>query len=92
LQPSAFRPLERLRAHLIHCRYLYLDHILSFDVYTSFGKKNTYMDLRSDSDRARALELVRESDVFVQGFRSGSFARRGFGSDDLRTDTWPRSR
>jgi crotonobetainyl-CoA:carnitine CoA-transferase CaiB-like acyl-CoA transferase len=50
------------------------------------------MDLRSDSDRARALELVRESDVFVQGFRSGSFARRGFGSDDLRTDTWPRSR
>lgn len=27
------------------------------------------MDLRSASDRARALELVRECDIFVQGFR-----------------------
>ncbi|HEX3416404.1 MAG TPA: CoA transferase, partial [Stellaceae bacterium] len=41
------------------------------------------MDLRSETDRARVLELVRECDVFVQGFRWGSFARRGFGPDEL---------
>jgi CoA-transferase family III len=58
-------------------------HILAFDVDTSFGKKNTYMDLRSDVDRSRVLELVRERDVFVQGFRWGSFARRGFGPEEL---------
>jgi CoA-transferase family III len=53
------------------------------DVDTSFGKKNTYMDLRSEVDRSRILELVRECDVFVQGFRWGSFASRGFGPDEL---------
>ena len=41
------------------------------------------MDLRSDVDRSRVLELVRECDVFVQGFRWGSFARRGFGPEEL---------
>ena len=29
------------------------------------------------------LELVRECDVFVQGFRWGSFIRRGFGPEEL---------
>jgi crotonobetainyl-CoA:carnitine CoA-transferase CaiB-like acyl-CoA transferase len=82
--PTIGKLLAEHGADVIHCRYPYPDHILGFDVDTSFSRKNTYMDLCSDSDRARALELVRESDVFVQGFRSGSFTRRGFGSDDLR--------
>ena len=42
------------------------------------------MDLRSDVDRTRTLELVRECDVFVAGYRWGSFARRGFGPEELR--------
>ena len=41
------------------------------------------MDLRSETDRARVLELVRDCDVFVQGFRWGSFTRRGFGPEEL---------
>src|SRR5262249_4783734 len=71
-------------ADVIHCRYPYLDHIIGFDIETAFGKKNTYLDLRDSADREIALRLVRECDVFVQGFREGSFARHGFGPDDLR--------
>ena len=82
--PTISKLLAEHGADVIHCRYPYLDHILGFDVDTSFGKKNTYMDLRSETDRARVLELVRECDVFVQGFRWGSFTRRGFGPDELR--------
>ncbi|MDP1908648.1 MAG: CoA transferase, partial [Hyphomicrobium sp.] len=82
--PTISKLLAEHGADVIHCRYPYQDHILGFDIDTSFGKKNTYMDLRSGDDRARALELVRECDVFVQGFRSGSFARRGFGPEELR--------
>jgi CoA-transferase family III len=81
--PAIAKLLAEHGADVIHCRYPYLDHILGFDVDTSFGKKNTYMDLRSETDRARVLELVRECDVFVQGFRWGSFTRRGFGPDEL---------
>jgi hypothetical protein len=81
--PTIGKLLAEHGADVIHCRYPYLDHILGFDVDTSFGKKNTYMDLRSEVDRSRVLELVRECDVFVQGFRWGSFARRGFGPEEL---------
>jgi CoA-transferase family III len=82
--PTIGKLLAEHGADVIHCRYPYLDHVLGFDIDTSFGKKNTYLDLRSDGDRARALELVRGCDVFVQGFRWGSLARRGFGPEDLR--------
>jgi hypothetical protein len=81
--PAIGKLLAEHGADVIHCRYPYLDHILGFDVDTSFGKKNTYMDLRSEVDRSRVLELVRDCDVFVQGFRWGSLARRGFGPEEL---------
>ncbi len=82
--PTIGKLLAEHGADVIHCRYPYLDHILGFDIDTSFGKKNTYLDLRDERDRRRALELVRDCDVFVQGFRWGSLAKRGFGPEDLR--------
>jgi crotonobetainyl-CoA:carnitine CoA-transferase CaiB-like acyl-CoA transferase len=82
--PTVGKLLAEHGADVIHCRYPYLDHILGFDIETAFGKKNTYIDLRNDADRAVALRLARECDVFVQGFRWGSFASRGFGPEDLR--------
>ena len=82
--PTVGKLLAEHGADVIHCRYPYQDHILGFDIDTSFGKKNTYLDLRTESDRARALKLVSECDVFVQGFRWGSFGRHGFGPEELR--------
>ena len=81
--PTIGKLLAEHGADVIHCRNPYLDHILGFDIDTSFGKKNAYVDLRADADRARALELIRDCDVFVQGFRWGSLAKRGLGSEDL---------
>jgi crotonobetainyl-CoA:carnitine CoA-transferase CaiB-like acyl-CoA transferase len=83
--PTVSKLLAEHGADVIHCRYPYLDHILGFDVETAFGKKNTYLDLENESDRALALRLVTECDVFVQGFRWGSFARRGFGPEELQS-------
>ena len=82
--PIISKLLAEHGADVIHCRYPYLDHILGFDIETAFGKKNTYLDLGNADDRELALRLVSECDVFVQGFRWGSFTRRGFGPDDLR--------
>lgn len=81
--PTIGKLLAEHGADVIHCRNPYLDHILGFDIDTSFGKKNAYVDLRADADRARALELIRDCDVFVQGFRWGSLAKRGLGPQDL---------
>jgi crotonobetainyl-CoA:carnitine CoA-transferase CaiB-like acyl-CoA transferase len=82
--PTIAKLLAEHGADVIHCRYPYRDHILGFDIETGFGKKNTYLDLGNAADRELALRLVSECDVFVQGFRWGSFARQGFGPDDLR--------
>jgi len=81
--PTIGKLLAEHGADVIHCRHPYLDHILGFDVDTSFGKKTTYMDLSSEVDRSRVVELVRECDVFVQGFRWGSVVLRGFGPEEL---------
>ena len=56
---------------------------IGFDIDTSFGKKTAYIDLLADADRTRALDFVRDCDVFVQGFRWGSLAKRGFGPQEL---------
>jgi crotonobetainyl-CoA:carnitine CoA-transferase CaiB-like acyl-CoA transferase len=44
-----------------------------------------FLDCSSDhaAIARRVAQLVRECDVFVQGFRWGSFARRGFGPEEL---------
>lgn len=43
------------------------------------------LDEPSGEGRARLRELVAGADVFVQGFRPASIARRGFGLDDVLT-------
>src|SRR5207237_318160 len=43
------------------------------------NKRGIVLDLKRDSDRARALELAAEADVLVEGFRPGVAARLGMG-------------
>jgi crotonobetainyl-CoA:carnitine CoA-transferase CaiB-like acyl-CoA transferase len=40
--------------------------------------------LKNDDDRARALDLVADADVFIEGFRPGVIERLGLGYDDVR--------
>jgi crotonobetainyl-CoA:carnitine CoA-transferase CaiB-like acyl-CoA transferase len=47
------------------------------------GKRSVVLDLKSDDDRARLLELVRTADVLVENFRPGVMERLGIGWDVL---------
>jgi len=49
------------------------------------NKRSIVLDLKDDHDRARALDLARDADVFVEGYRPGVAARLGVGYDDVRT-------
>jgi CoA:oxalate CoA-transferase len=42
------------------------------------GKTSVALDLKSDSGRAALTDLIRDADVFVEGFRPGVMARLGF--------------
>ncbi|MBI5719276.1 MAG: CoA transferase [Burkholderiales bacterium] len=50
---------------------------------TSRGKLSALLDLRDAADAERLRQLVREADVFLQGYRPGAIAGRGFAPQEL---------
>jgi crotonobetainyl-CoA:carnitine CoA-transferase CaiB-like acyl-CoA transferase len=46
------------------------------------GKLSTAIDLRDTAGRATLTGLLRDADVFVQGYRPGAIAARGFGPQE----------
>lgn len=50
---------------------------------TSRGKRSALVDLRTDAGRAQLHTLADSADVFLQGYRPGTLAGRGFGAEEL---------
>lgn len=50
---------------------------------TSRGKLSVHVDLKTAAGRDTLRALVREADVFLQGYRPGALAALGFGPDEL---------
>src|SRR6266540_4262502 len=50
---------------------------------TGRGKLSTYLDLRQTSRRETLASLLRDADIFVQGYRPGAIAGFGFGPQDV---------
>ncbi len=50
---------------------------------TSQGKRSTHIDLKTETGRETLRTLVRECDVFLQGYRPGGLAALGFGPQEL---------
>ena len=50
---------------------------------TGRGKLSTSFDLREASGRDTLAALIRDTDVFVQGYRPGAVAAFGFGPEDV---------
>ena len=58
-----------------------IDHIAD----TSRGKLSVHVDLTTAPGRDTLRALVREADVFLQGYRPGALAALGFGPEELAT-------
>lgn len=50
---------------------------------TSRGKLSVHVDLKTEAGRETLRGLVRQADVFLQGYRPGGLAALGFGPADL---------
>ena len=50
---------------------------------TGHGKRSVELDLKSRSGVLRLRELIRQADVFIQGYRPGALAALGFGAGDV---------
>ncbi len=48
------------------------------------GKESVVIDLKSEDGKAQLVDLCREADVFVEGFRPGVMKRLGFDYDSVK--------
>ncbi|MBI5258194.1 MAG: CoA transferase [Burkholderiales bacterium] len=80
--PVAGRTLAAYGADVLLVNSPHLPNIESI-ADTSRGKRSAHLDLRSEAGRAALRALVRECDVFLQGYRPGGLAALGFGPDEL---------
>ncbi|TFK93320.1 CoA-transferase family III, partial [Polyporus arcularius HHB13444] len=53
------------------------------DIDTSRGKRTTQLDLDEPTDHKTLTELVKDADVFLQAYRPGGLAAKGFGVDQV---------
>lgn len=62
-----------------------LPAILWLTIDTSRGKLTTFIELKSEAGRARLRELLRDADIFSQGYRPRALAALGFTPEDAAT-------
>lgn len=81
--PTCARTLAEHGADVLKISAEHLPSNRSQEYDTGHGKLSTFIDLR-DADQVETLRgLVREADVFSQGYRPGTLAQRGLSPEDL---------
>ncbi|MBC8238856.1 MAG: CoA transferase, partial [Alphaproteobacteria bacterium] len=81
--PIAARTLAENGADVLMVAAEHLPQIDEHVMDTSHGKRSCYLNLKTDEDAATLRQLVREGDVFSQGYRPGMLEGLGFGPEDL---------
>ncbi len=81
--PVCGRALAEHGAEVMRIAAPHLPFIAPLVIDSGRGKLSAHLDLREPAQAERLRGLVRQSDVFVQGYRPGTIAARGFGPDDL---------
>ena len=76
--PVAARTLAQHGAEVLAIGAAHLPNIESLVIDTGRGKRSAQIDLRDASGQALLRELVGGADVFLQAYRPGALAARGF--------------
>jgi crotonobetainyl-CoA:carnitine CoA-transferase CaiB-like acyl-CoA transferase len=81
--PICGRTLAEHGADVLLISAAHLPQMETVMIDTGRGKRSARLDLREAGDAARLRELVRDADVFVQSYRPGALAARGFAPEAL---------
>ncbi len=76
--PVAGRTLAAHGADVLHITSPNLPSIPSLVIDTGRGKRNAFLDLDTAVGRDQLAKLTASADVFIQGYRPGGLAARGF--------------
>jgi crotonobetainyl-CoA:carnitine CoA-transferase CaiB-like acyl-CoA transferase len=81
--PTAARTLAEHGADVLKITAPHLPNIGYQEYDTGHGKLQAHLDLREPRDLETLLALVREADVFSQGYRPGTLGSRGLSPEAL---------
>ena len=81
--PTCARTLAEHGADVMKITAPHLPSIGAQEYDTGHGKLSAQLDLRQPEDLDTMRQLVREADIFSQGYRPGTLARRGLSPEDL---------
>ncbi|KAJ3300545.1 hypothetical protein HK104_010487 [Borealophlyctis nickersoniae] len=81
--PVCGRNLAAYGADVLHVSAPHLPALPSVDPDTTIGKRSCHIDLTTEEGTETLRNLVKDCDVFLQSYRPGSLAARGFGPADL---------
>ena len=81
--PTCARTLAEHGADVLKITAPHLASIGSQEFDTGHGKLSAHLDLREKTDLDTLRDLISDTDVFSQGYRPGTLARRGLSPEDL---------
>jgi crotonobetainyl-CoA:carnitine CoA-transferase CaiB-like acyl-CoA transferase len=81
--PTSARTLAEHGADVLKITAPHLPNIGYQEYDTGHGKLSAHLDLRRPEDLDTLLGLIRETDVFSQGYRPGSLGQRGLSPEAL---------
>lgn len=81
--PVAGRTLAQHGADVLLVNGPHLPNIAPLVIDNGRGKRSAFLDLRRDDERDALRALAQEADVFLQAYRPGALAERGFSPEAL---------
>src|SRR5436853_6628039 len=81
--PTCARTLAEHGADVLKITAAHLPNLGYQEYDTGHGKLSAHLDLRESKDADTLRGLVRETDVFSQGYRPGTLGNRGFSPETL---------
>jgi hypothetical protein len=81
--PTSGRVLAENGADVLHIAAPHLPYQSELLMDTGHGKRCAWVDLREPAGIETLTGLVREADIFTQGYRPGTLAARGFSPERL---------
>jgi len=80
--PVCGRTLAAHGADVLNISAAHLPQMEALVIDTNRGKLSAQIDLREAANRDRLAALLRDADIFIQGYRPGAIAQYGFGAAD----------
>lgn len=81
--PSTGRLLAEQGGDVLHAVNPFELEKTHVHIDTAFGKRSAYANLTSVDDIAQLRKLASSADIFIQNWRPGAMARRGFGPEEV---------